>query len=214
MSGTLWRAEGLGFGYPGQKGLFKDLSLAIGTNQRILLLGANGSGKSTLLKLLMGLEKPVSGSVQLMEKPPGEQDPAIFQNIVFRRQRARDDLFGLLPRHDLEIWQLAFPERFSDEAVKSLEEPLMAKIDEPYTRLSTGELRAFSLLTLPLLKDRFWLLDEPMSNLDPLRRQGFISLCAEKRDAGMLIVSHDPDLPHGLFDRVLKLENGTLRELA
>lgn len=214
MSGTLWRVKGLGFDYPRQKGLFKDLSLTIGAEERILLLGANGSGKSTLLKLLMGLEKPASGSVQLGGESPWEQDPAIFQNIVFRRQRSRDDLFGLLPRHDLEIWQLAFPERFSDEAVKSLKEPLLAKIDEPYTRLSGGELRAFSLLALPLLKDKFWLLDEPMSNLDPLRRQDFISLCAEKREGGMLLVSHDPNLPYSLFDRVLKLENGALWELA
>ncbi len=214
MSGTLWRVEGLGFGYPGQKILFKDLSLTIGGDEKILLLGANGSGKSTLLKLLMGLEKPVTGSVCLGGKTPRERDPAIFKNIFFRRQRARDDLFGLLPRHDLEIWRLAFPERFSDGAVESLKEPLLAKIDEPYTRLSAGELRAFSLLGLPLLKDKFWLLDEPESNLDPLRRQGFISLCEEKREGGMLIVSHDPDLPQSLFDRVLKLGNGSLLELA
>jgi len=213
MSAPLFQLRDLDFAYPSQPPLLRKLCLTVCMGDRILLTGTNGSGKSTLLDLLAGILKPSSGMLLLRDKAPAEQSPEAFLELVFRRQKAEDDLFGLVPRHDLEAWRLAWPERFSEPVVQGLKDPLMDKLDTPYSRLSAGELRAFTLLWLPLLVDKFWLLDEPTAGLDPSRKQRFGELCAAKEAPGYLIVSHSGLLPNCLFTRVLSLENGALKEL-
>ncbi|HOY83738.1 MAG TPA: ATP-binding cassette domain-containing protein [Candidatus Syntrophosphaera sp.] len=213
MSASLFHLQALDFAYPDQPLLLKQLSLTIAPADKILLTGANGSGKSTLLDLLAGMLKPRSGNLLLRGNAPSAQAPEAFRELVFRRQKAADDLFGLVPRHDLEAWRLAWPECFSEDAVQNLGDPLLDMLDTPYSRLSAGELRAFTLLWLPLLQDKFWLLDEPTAGLDASRQQRFVELCASKLDSGYLIVSHSTALPARLFTRVLSLENGALKEL-
>jgi len=211
----LFSVRSVTFAYPGQDKLFQNLSLEIKPDENILLRGENGSGKSTLLRLLLGLVKPVSGSIELTGKDPGKQCAEQFRNINFNQQSTRENLFGLTPRHDLEVWQMAYPERFQDRDSMEIDPILNAKLDFPYSRLSTGELQAISLLWLPLFADLFWILDEPTVGLDSSRKEDFVTLCAEKRttNSGMLIVSHDQALPESLFERVLLLENGSLREV-
>lgn len=212
MNGALFQLQDLGFAYPGQLPLLQGLSLTIDAGEKILLRGANGCGKSTFLKLLAGILKPQAGTLLLRNKPPSEQSPKAFRELVFCRQKASDNLFGLTPGHDLEAWRLAWPERFGEKSVRNLDDPLMDMLDVPYGKLSAGELRACTLMWLPLLRDKFWLLDEPTANLDAGRQIRFAEMCAAKVDGGFLIVSHSPALPAGIFDRVLFLANGNLRE--
>lgn len=213
MSETLFRLRDLHFAYPGQPPLLQGVSLDVFPGDKILLRGANGCGKSTLLDLLAGMLKPLSGTLLLRGKPPSEQPPRGFRELVLCRQRAGADLFGITPRHDLESWRLAWPERFGETAVQKLGDPLLKSLDTPFSKLSAGELRAFTLLWLPLLLDKFWLLDEPTAGLDASRQERFAALCSAKQGSGHLIVSHTPALPESLFNRVLLLENGALREL-
>lgn len=213
MSETLFHLRDLHFAYPGQPPLLQGVSLDIFSGDKILLRGANGCGKSTLLNLLAGILKPLSGTLLLRGKPPSEQPPRGFRELVLCRQRAGDDLFGITPRHDLESWRLAWPERFGETAVQNLGDPLLKSLDAPFSKLSAGELRAFTLLWLPLLLDKFWLLDEPTAGLDASRQERFAALCSAKQGSGHLIVSHTPALPESLFNRVLLLEKGALREL-
>jgi ABC-type multidrug transport system ATPase subunit len=213
MDRPLISADNVSFAFPGKEPLFNDLTFAINSHEKVLLRGANGSGKSTLLNLLAGILKPGSGSIMLQGEDPAASKPGLFREFVLCRQNPLDDLFGLVPGHDLALWRQVWPERFADDAVASLDEPLLRKLDTPYTRLSGGELRAFTLLWLTLLMDRFWLLDEPTDALDSSRKQRFTTLLKSKQGAGYLIVSHDPALDSAMFDRVLLLERGSLREL-
>ncbi len=212
MNDPLFSLRALSFAFPGQPPLFDQLDLEINWGDRIVLQGPNGSGKSTLLNLLAGILKPGTGTLLLQGKPPAEQPPEAFRELVFRRQRARDDLLGLIPRHDLEAWRLAWPERFSGAVLQGLGDPLTEELDTLYSKLSHGQQRALALLWLPLLKDKFWLLDEPLAGLDAARQSAFLKLCAEKEDSGLLLVSHSSTFPPGLFNRVLRLENGALSE--
>ncbi len=213
MSAPLFELTDLDFAYPNQPPLLRKICVQIAEGDRILLTGANGSGKSTLLDLLAGILKPSSGKILLRDQAPSSQNPEAFRELVFRRQKAEEDLFGLVPRHDLEAWRLAWPERFSEAAVDNLSDRLLDKLDTPYSRLSAGELRAFSLLWLPLLQDKFWLLDEPTAGLDASRKQRFVELCESDQDTGFLIVSHSAAFPARSFSRVLRLDNGSIKEL-
>ena len=53
----------VGFNYPGQPNLFKNVNLGVDLNSRVALVGPNGIGKSTLLKLVLGDLEPVAGAV-------------------------------------------------------------------------------------------------------------------------------------------------------
>ena len=59
----------------GEKEIFRDLSLHIGAGERAALRGASGCGKTTLLRLIMGLEKPQSGTVTVQT----DRISALFQ---------------------------------------------------------------------------------------------------------------------------------------
>ncbi len=49
----------------GNKFLFDNVSIAVGENDRIGLIGRNGTGKSTMLKIIYGLETPESGKINM-----------------------------------------------------------------------------------------------------------------------------------------------------
>jgi len=52
----------------------EDVSLKMATGESLALIGPNGSGKTTLIKTILGLVKPVSGTVRLFGKPPQQLD--------------------------------------------------------------------------------------------------------------------------------------------
>jgi len=213
MNSSLFQIDNITFAYPKKPPLFQDFSLEIKAEDKILLYGANGSGKSTLLALLMGLLTPQEGYITLNDTPIQELTPENYSAVLYSHQNARMDLFGLIPRNDWELWHLALPDKFTEESLILAEPDLMAKFDTPYTHLSGGELRAFSLLWLPLLQDRFWLLDEPTAGLDVEHKKDFIELCRNKSESGYLIISHEAALKENFFNRILLLEKGRLTRI-
>ncbi len=214
MNHTMFEIRGLRFAYPDREPLFDGLALEVGSSGRVLIRGANGAGKSTLLRLLAGILTPQAGVCLISGNPSHKLTPSQYRSLLYRDQNSRANLFGLTPRHDLELWQLAAAASLDGCAPDTLEAGLGASLDTPYTQLSSGQIQACSLLLLPWLPDRFWLLDEPTAGLDERRKQELAQLVAQKRASGcgLIVVSHDPALPQELFDRVLILEHGTLRE--
>ena len=214
MSRLVWQIKGLDFSWPDRGEVLKGVELEINSHDRILLRGINGSGKTTLLRLLTGELSPCGGSVLFEGKEAIRQTPEAWKSVISCSQNPRDNLFGMTLRHDLEIWRLAHPDRFATQGSQSVGDPLQEKLDQPYSALSSGELRAASLLWLPRFMDLFWLLDEPTAGLDASRKDRFWELLQEKKNpgAGMLMVSHDPELPESLFDRVLIIKQGRLEE--
>jgi ABC-type multidrug transport system ATPase subunit len=215
MSTFLWRLENLRFGYAGQSELLHIPSLQIQTDDFILLRGENGSGKSTLLKLLTGDLTPISGTLMYQDMKPDKQPAGSFREIFLLRQKTSDNLFGLVPQHDLQAWQMAHSNAFINETQQHLLKHTPHTLETPFSRFSTGELQAYALTPLALLNDKFWLLDEPTAGLDSELKAAFISLCREKRtrQQGFLIISHDTSLPDELFTRKFLLEQGTLLEI-
>ena len=57
------------FGYPGGKIILDQLNFKLHQGDRLGLIAANGSGKTTFFHLIMGLIRPVSGTIQIFGKP-------------------------------------------------------------------------------------------------------------------------------------------------
>ena len=77
----------------GGRRILSDVSLAIEANEFVGLLGPNGSGKTTLMRALLGLIRPASGTIRVLDQPVSRGNPGIGYMPQARRgiERRRDD---------------------------------------------------------------------------------------------------------------------------
>jgi ABC-type multidrug transport system ATPase subunit len=211
----LFEVENLHFHYTsGRDEIFNEVTFLIEWKDRILLRGPNGCGKSTLLKLLAGLLSPQKGSIRRLGKENPRLDASLFKRVFFLQQSTAQNLFGLCPGHDAEIWSLASESSIQWKDLLDRDPVLRRKADDPFSRLSGGELQAFSLLWLSAFSERFWILDEPTAGLDQSRKRNLFKLLEERKEgpAGMLVTSQDAALDPALFDRQLTIAGGKIVE--
>src|SRR5690606_5369327 len=133
------------------KPVLQDLSFELNEGELVSLIGVNGSGKSTLLRTLVGLQQPLSGTIEvggkdLQELPSAERArrisvvltgrPAIglldvFTLIALGRQPWTDRL-GRLREHDRELVQLAMERTgttaFADRSIDALSDGELQKV--------------------------------------------------------------------------------------
>jgi len=154
------------------KWALRDCTLEVPEGRICGLVGANGAGKTTLLKLLVGLARPTTGSVQVLGRAPGD-DPTFLRDVgylaqevpLYRRWTAADHL--AMGAHLNPVWDAA-PTR---QRLLDLDIPL----DQRVGTMSGGQ-RAQVALALALGKrPRVLLLDEPVAALDPLARREFLA---------------------------------------
>ncbi len=211
-------AEGLAAAY-GDRLIWRNASFTVNTGEFVAVLGPNGSGKSTLLRLLLGLQPPAAGSLQVLGKRPLRGNAQI--GYVPQRRNIDRDLpvrgrdfvhLGI----DGNRWGLALGNAASnhervDQAIASVEAHAYA--DRPIGRLSGGEQQRLLLAQALAGRPQMLLLDEPLASLD-LRNQIIIAeLVAELARANrltVLLIAHDinPLLP--IVDRVLYVAHGGL----
>lgn len=178
------------------------------------LVGPSGQGKTSALDAVAGLLRPVSGRIavagavlfdaaQGIDLPPHARAAGyVFQDLrLFPHLTVRDNLlFG---------WRHAAPDRRVlglDEVAGFLDiAPLLGR--RPHT-LSGGEAQRVAIGRALLSAPRFLLMDEPLTALDPARREGVMALIARIRDAfalPVLLVSHQQDEVARLADAVVKI---------
>jgi len=202
------RTEGLGHRY-GRRGWgLRDASVEVPPGRIVALVGPNGAGKTTLLHMAAGLLPPTTGTVDVIGAPPARR----LDRIGFVAQDA--PLWPRLRVDDvLEIGRCMNP-RFdtalATSRVAQLEIPGRARV----ATLSGGH-RAQVALTLVLAKrPELLLLDEPLSNLDPLARREFLSsmfeFCAESGTA-VLFSSHVVAELERICDYLILLRKGRVR---
>jgi energy-coupling factor transport system ATP-binding protein len=188
----------------------RDIDLAVGEGDGVLIHGLNGSGKSTLAWIMAGLLVPTTGSCLLDSEPVSEQVGAVA--ISF--QAARLQL--MRPRVDLEIGSAAGfdsqDRRRVEQALDSvgLDPALMGRrIDQ----LSGGQMRRVVLAGLLARRPRAIILDEPLAGVDAASRRGLLALLADlRRGTGLtvIVISHDFSGLKELCPRALHLHDGTL----
>jgi heme exporter protein A len=173
----------------GDKKLFSDLSLRVGSGECLHVRGENGVGKTSLLRLLTGLSKPEAGQV-LWNDQSISADPNIFhRELLFlgHRDALKEDLSALenLQMHAaLDDVQLPL-----DGALAALVRfGLRGRENLPVHYLSAGQKRRVLMARMSTRRASLWILDEPFNALDVHAVAELQDLIAEHIAAGGLAV--------------------------
>jgi len=149
----------------------QDLSLEIPRGEVFGFLGPNGAGKSTTIKILMGLLRPTSGSVSIFGKPAQDAQSRLRVGFLPENPAFYDFLTA---REYLKFVGRTFS--MTDEAVKSTSAELLELLDlakaadRPMRGYSKGMIQRLGLAQAMLHDPDLYILDEPMSGLDPVGR--------------------------------------------
>ena len=194
-----------------------DISLEIADGEFAVLVGPSGSGKSTLLRLIAGLEAPTTGRILLdgrdvTTQPPQDRDLAmVFQSYaLYPHKSVGENLaFGLrvrgLPRHEI------------DTRVHAVAESLQIAelLDRRPAQLSGGQRQRVALGRAIVREPKAFLLDEPLSNLDPglrLDTRTELALLHRRLGTTMVYVTHDQEEAMTLGQRVVLLRDGRIEQ--
>ena len=181
-----------------------DVSFRIEDGQLTVLAGENGSGKSLLMKIIAGLEKPSSGTVDT-------SDPVA---LVFQDADAQ-----ILADTVIEDVRFSLRNRKlkKEESIAKAREALSLaglseKENSPSHLLSGGEKRRLAIASALALDRHTLIFDEPYSNLDYGGVKSVNSLIEELKGKGFTIVilTHELEKCLGLADRFMVLRRGKL----
>src|SRR6267154_262935 len=194
------------------------LDLDVRDGELLVLLGPSGSGKTTVLRCVAGLEEPTTGDVVIGERvvthaPPAERDvamvfqtPALYPHLTVRENIAFPlELRGVA---DAQIAQRVL------EAAQRL--GLDSVLDRLPAQLSEGQRQRAALGRAIVRSPQAFLLDEPLSRLDPKLRielRGELLALHRGLAATMIYVTHDQTEAMTMGQRVAVLHEGRLRQV-
>lgn len=205
-----------------------DVSLTVGQGEQIALIGPSGAGKTTLLHTLACAYPPQAGEITVMGVSPWQLSHARRHALRGRfflapqspplppRQRVVTAvLAGRLPQWSL--WQAiaslirpSDPDAAYDALARfNLQDKLYARVD----RLSGGERQRCGMARLLLSGAAAFLVDEPLSALDPALAQQTLKTLQQEagaRNATLICSLHQVELALGNFSRIVGLREGRI----
>lgn len=195
------------------------VTLSVEAGETVLLAGPSGSGKSSLLMALAGLlgsgpSTTVEGQVRVGGLDPRTAaGPDLARRVGVLFQRPRDQLLTLDAATEvaLKLDRLGLPRDEADDRARDLLERAGADhlAHRPTSTLSGGEARRVALAQALAGDPDVLLLDEPLSQLDPVGRRRFLVLLDEAaRDAAVVVAEHRLQDIRPRAHRVLGLEDG------
>ncbi len=181
--------------------LFLGADLLIERGDRIAFLGPNGSGKSTLLHLIMGMEQPTEGTVEL-----GKHNviPGYFEQ---NQAEALD-----LSKTVMETIHDEVPD-WKNEEVRTLLGRFLFSGETVYKKvesLSGGEKARLALAKMLLRPANLLMLDEPTNHLD-IPAKEMLEEAIQNYDGTALIVSHDRYFISKVANKIVEIRDGEFR---
>jgi branched-chain amino acid transport system ATP-binding protein len=207
---NLLEANGLN-SYYGDSHILFDVSLRVGRNEVVALLGRNGAGKSTTLKSLMGVLTPRSGTVMFNGADiAGRKSHAIAQagmQLVHEERR----IFGSLNvEENLVLAGLTASRRWPLERIYEMFPRLKERRGSRGTDLSGGEQQMLAIARALVRDPKIVLLDEPFEGLAPVIVRDLMAACRNLAAAGQTILLVEQNLAAtlALAQRVYIINNG------
>jgi phospholipid/cholesterol/gamma-HCH transport system ATP-binding protein len=205
----------------GEQKVLNGVSLEVPKGETLAVLGRSGTGKSVLLRLLIGLQKPDSGSIRIhgqdISNLPPQPLSDLRKRIGFLFQGAalydsltvEENVAFPLGRHSTE------PADKQQERVRELLESVgMAEHGHKMpSEISGGMQKRVGLARAMVLQPDILLFDEPTAGLDPITAAEIGDLIVEqqrKRKMTAIVVTHDIRGAKAFADRLVLLRDGKM----
>lgn len=217
MSGPALHITGLCHAYDDAPAL-RDVSLDVGADELLVVLGPSGAGKTTLLRAVAGLERPTAGRIEMHGDDVAGWEPA-QRDVAFVFQN-----FSLYPGWSVRR-NLAFPLQAPSREPIDVEERVAwaarllrieGLLERPAEHLSGGEMQRVAIGRAIVRRPRLFLMDEPLTNLDAkLREELRAELVLLRRELRipMLYVTHDQAEALSMGDRIAVLSEGRVLQV-
>jgi len=176
-----------------------EVTVRIEAGTLLAIVGPNGAGKSTLLKLIAGLIKPSSGTLEVLGGPPG----AMAKRVAYLPQAEAVDWDFPVTVHDvvmmgryarLGLWH-GPGEHDRDRVAAALDQVGMAHaMDRQIGALSGGQRRRVFLARALAGEPDLYLLDEPVTGVDAGTQADLMDVLAAEARAGKTIIATTHDL--------------------
>lgn len=206
----------------GSQEILKDISLQLGLGENLVVLGKSGSGKSVLIKCLVGLLRPDSGSITLLN-----QDVTSLQRKELNQLRQKIGFLfqgGALYDSMTVKQNIEFPLRRIKKGLS--EKEIAAKVHEVLENvalvdalhkmpadLSGGMRKRISLARTIVVDPQIMLYDEPTTGLDPITSDeisGLIMDVQKKYKTSSIIITHDIKCALHTANRMIMIKDGTV----
>lgn len=175
--------------------VIENLSFEVKSGDYLCIVGENGSGKSTLVKALLGLKKPVSGSIELgdglRQKEIGYLPQQTSAQRDFPASVAEVVISGCLNSRGIRPFYSARERKIAAENIERMGLSELKK--RSYRELSGGQQQRVLLARALCAAKKLLLLDEPVTGLDPMVTAELYDLISDinKSGATIIMVTHD-----------------------
>lgn len=195
----------------------KGVDVRIGHGEFTCIMGASGSGKSTLLNILGCLDRPTSGTFDLMGRSVDSMDDGDLAEVRNRFIGFVFQTFNLLPRSSA-VQNVELPLIYARVSSRDRRERAMAMLEKVGlasraghrpNQLSGGERQRVAIARALVTGPALLLADEPTGNLDSKTGRVIMEMFHSLHSEGntILLVTHDPEIA-GEAGRILRIKDG------
>jgi zinc transport system ATP-binding protein len=203
------RLQGVSFAYGHSPAVLRDVDLEVERGEFVAIAGPNGGGKTTLVRLVVGLEQPTAGRVELMVRKVGYlpqrtqagiDAPLTVRELVTTGRASRARLIGPLSAADRLSVQ---------EAIDRV--GLSPSADRRLTTLSGGQQQRAFIAKALAADPELLVLDEPTTGVDVGAQDAIAALLQRLRselEMTILYVSHEFGAVEGFVERIVLVRGG------
>ncbi|KQW33568.1 MULTISPECIES: ATP-binding cassette domain-containing protein [Ensifer] len=214
--------QNVNFGYSRHRKILSDVSFSVRAGASVGLVGESGSGKTTLLRLLLGLERPTSGTIRFGDDALDPADGAFMRRYRRAVQPVFQDPYSSLdPRQKvldiiaepLQSLRIAGPRKDAvAQALEAVGLPLDAMQRYPH-EFSGGQRQRIAIARAIVARPQIILADEAVSALDLSTRIRIVELFKTlSATLTLVFVSHDLGVVASLCEEMVILEKGQVVE--
>jgi energy-coupling factor transporter ATP-binding protein EcfA2 len=211
------QTSNLDFVYPDGTHAVRDVSLEIGRGDVVSIIGKNGSGKTTLTSLVVGLNKPTSGT--------GMVCGLDLATATIRELTGKVGYVFQYPEHQFVEDTVYKEVAFSLRAQKRSPEEVDTRVNQVLEllglesmrhkhplRLSMGQKRRLSVATMLILNTDILILDEPTTGQDRKNIDNIMEIMMETNRMGttIILITHDMNLVAKYSNKIMVMDEGEI----